>query len=104
MEENDLTLDSSPSRPQEHEHLSSGSPLPPGPVPPPGPCCWRRKDIGITIAHFHRQDLRASESPLNTGLLWKAQLLQDLAKQSRHQQRNTLSSSQALAVDLILEM
>ena len=36
MEEIYLALDSSPSRPQEHEHLSSGSPLPPRPVPPPG--------------------------------------------------------------------
>ena len=37
MEDIYLALDSSPSRPQEHDHLSSGSPLTPHPVPPPGP-------------------------------------------------------------------
>ena len=37
MEEIYLALDSSPSRPQEHDHLSSGSPLPPHLVPPPSP-------------------------------------------------------------------
>ena len=37
MEEIYLALDPSPSRPQEHDHLSSGSPLPQDPVPPPGP-------------------------------------------------------------------
>ena len=37
MEEIYLALDSSLSRPQKHEHLSSGSPLPQDPVPPPGP-------------------------------------------------------------------
>ena len=36
MEEIYLALDSSPSRPQEHDHLSSRSPLPPGLTPPPG--------------------------------------------------------------------
>ena len=37
MEEIYLALGSSPSRPQEHEHLSSRSPLPQDPVPPHGP-------------------------------------------------------------------
>ena len=36
MEEIYLALDSSPSRPQEHDHLSSRSPLAPHPGPPPG--------------------------------------------------------------------
>ena len=35
MEEIYLALDSSPSRPLEHDHLSSCSPLPLGLVPPP---------------------------------------------------------------------
>ena len=43
MEEIYLALDSSPSRPQEHEHLSSGSPLPQDPVPPPGPTAGGEK-------------------------------------------------------------
>ena len=38
MEEIYLALDSSPSRPQELEHLSSGSPL-----PPPGPAAGGEK-------------------------------------------------------------
>ena len=37
MEEIYLELDSSPSRAQKHDYLSYESPLPPGPVPPPGP-------------------------------------------------------------------
>ena len=37
MEETYLELDSSPSRAQEHDYLSYGSPLPSGLVPPPGP-------------------------------------------------------------------
>ena len=37
MEETYVALDSSPSRPQKDEHLSSGSPLPLYLVPPPGP-------------------------------------------------------------------
>ena len=36
MEEIYLALGSSLSRPKEHEHLSSASPLPPRPVPPLG--------------------------------------------------------------------
>ena len=43
MEEIYLALDSSPSRPQEHDHLSSGRPLPPHPVPPPGPAAGGEK-------------------------------------------------------------
>ena len=43
MEEIYLALDSSPSQPQEHEHLSSGSPLPQDPVPPPGPAVGGEK-------------------------------------------------------------
>ena len=43
MEEKYLALDSSPSRPQEHEHLSSGSPLPLRPVRPPGPAAGGEK-------------------------------------------------------------
>ena len=43
MEEIYLTLDSSPSRPQEHEHLSSRSPLPQDQVPPPGPAAGGEK-------------------------------------------------------------
>ena len=43
MEEIYLALDSSPSRPQEHEHLSSESPLAPPPVPPPGPAARGEK-------------------------------------------------------------
>ena len=50
MEEIYLELDSSPSRAQKLDYLSYESPLPPGPVPPPGPAAVRRKDIGITIA------------------------------------------------------
>ena len=53
---------------------------------------------------LHSQDLRASDPPLNLGLLWKAQVLQDLAQKSWHQQGYTLCSSQALAVDLIFKM
>ena len=37
MEEIYLALDSSPSRPLEHEHISYGSPLSQDPVPPPCP-------------------------------------------------------------------
>ena len=43
MEEKYLALDSSPSRPQEHEHLSSRSPLPPRPIPPSGPAAGGEK-------------------------------------------------------------
>ena len=43
MEEIYLALDSSPSRPPEHDHLSSWSPLPPSPVPPPGPATGGEK-------------------------------------------------------------
>ena len=43
MEEIYLTLDSSPSRPQEQEHLSSASALPPRPVPPPSPAAGGEK-------------------------------------------------------------
>ena len=43
MEEIYLALDSSPSRPQEQDHLSSGSPLPQDPVPPPGPAVGGKK-------------------------------------------------------------
>ena len=43
MEEIYLALDSSLSRPQEHEHLSSVSPLAPRPVPPPGPAAGGEK-------------------------------------------------------------
>ena len=43
MEENDLALDSSPSRPQEHDYLSYESPLPLDPVPPPGPTAGGEK-------------------------------------------------------------
>ena len=43
MEEIYLALGSSPSRPQEHEHLSSASSLPPRPVPPPGPTAGGEK-------------------------------------------------------------
>ena len=43
MEETYLELDSSPPRAQEHDYLSYGSPLPPGPVPPPGPTAGGEK-------------------------------------------------------------
>ena len=43
MEEIYLALNSSPSRPQEHDHLSSGSPLPPHPEPPPSPAAGGEK-------------------------------------------------------------
>ena len=43
MEEIYLALDSSPSRPQEHDHLSSVSPLTQDPVPPPGPAAGEEK-------------------------------------------------------------
>ena len=43
MEEIYLALESSPSRPQEHEHLSSESPLAPRSVPPPGPTAGGEK-------------------------------------------------------------
>ena len=43
MEEIYLALDSSPPLPQEQDHLSSGSPLPPHPVPPPGPAAKGEK-------------------------------------------------------------
>ena len=45
MEEIYLALDSSPSRPLEHEHLSSASALPPRPVPPPGPTVGGEKKL-----------------------------------------------------------
>ena len=85
MEEIYLALDSSPSLPREQDHLSSGSPLPP-----------HRYLLLVLLLEekrnrhhhdsLHRQDLRASDPPLDTGLLWKAQVLQDLAQQSWHQQ------------------
>ena len=37
MEGTNQALDSSPPLPQEQDHLPSGDPLPPHPVPPPGP-------------------------------------------------------------------
>ena len=43
MEEIYLALDSSPSQPQEHEHLSSGSPLPQDPLRPPSPAVGGEK-------------------------------------------------------------
>ena len=43
MEEINLALGSSPSLPREQDHLSSGSPLPPHPVPPPGPTAGGEK-------------------------------------------------------------
>ena len=43
MEEIYLEMDSSLTRPQEHEHLFSGSPLPPRPVPPPCPATGGEK-------------------------------------------------------------
>ena len=43
MEETCPELDSSPSRAQEHDYLSYGSPLPPSPVPPPGPAAGGEK-------------------------------------------------------------
>ena len=43
VEEIYLELDSSPSRAQEHDYLSYGSPLPPGPVPSPGPAAGGEK-------------------------------------------------------------
>ena len=43
IEEIYLALDPFPSRPQEHDHLPSGSPLPPHPVPPPGPATGGEK-------------------------------------------------------------
>ena len=43
MEEIYLALDPSPSLPREQDHLSSGSPLPPHPVPPPSPATGGKK-------------------------------------------------------------
>ena len=43
LEEIYLELDSSPSRAQKHDYLSYESPLPPGPVPPPGPATGGEK-------------------------------------------------------------
>ena len=43
MEETNQALDSFPPLPQEQDHLSSGSPLPPHPVPPPGPTAGAEK-------------------------------------------------------------
>ena len=43
MEEIYLELDFSPSRAQKHDYLSSGSPLPPSPVPSPGPAAGGEK-------------------------------------------------------------
>ena len=45
MEEIYLALDSSPYLPQEHDNLSSGSPLPPHQVPPPGPAAGGEKKL-----------------------------------------------------------
>ena len=43
MEEIYLALDSSPSLPREQDHLFSVNPLPPHPVPPPGPTAGGEK-------------------------------------------------------------
>ena len=43
MEETYPELDSSAPRAQEHDYLSYGSPLPPGPVPPSGPATGGEK-------------------------------------------------------------
>ena len=43
MEETYVELNSSPPRPQEHDHLSCVSPLPQDPVPPPGPATGGEK-------------------------------------------------------------
>ena len=43
MEGTNLAPDSSPPLPQEQDHLSSGSPLPLYPVPPPGPTAEEEK-------------------------------------------------------------
>ena len=43
MEETYPKLDSSVTQAQEHDYLSYGSPLPPGPVPPPGPAARGEK-------------------------------------------------------------
>ena len=43
MEEIYLALDSSPSLPREQDHFSSVNPLPPHPVPPPGPTAGGEK-------------------------------------------------------------
>ena len=43
MEETCPELDSSTPRAQGHDHLSYGSPLPPGPVPPHGPAAGGEK-------------------------------------------------------------
>ena len=47
MEEINLVLGSLPSLPppREQDHLSSGSPLPPHPVPPPGPAAGGEKKL-----------------------------------------------------------
>ena len=44
------------------------------------------KRYGHHHRSLHPQDLRASKSPLNPGLLWKAHVLEDLAQESWHQQ------------------
>ena len=45
MEETYQVLDSSPPLPQEQDHLSSRSPLPPHPVPPPGPAAGGERKL-----------------------------------------------------------
>ena len=43
MEATYMELDYSLPRAQEHDYLSYGSPLPPSPVPPPGPAVGGEK-------------------------------------------------------------
>ena len=74
MEGTNQALESSPPLPQEWDHLSSGNPLPLHPVPPPGPTAGGERNRHHHSS-LHSQDLRASDPPLNPGLLWKYQVL-----------------------------
>ena len=62
------------------------------------------KRYGHHHRSLHRQDLRASNHPLNPRLLWKAHMLEDMAQESWHQKWKTLSSNQALTLDLVFKM
>ena len=78
MEETSPELDSSAPRAREHDYLSYESPLPPGLVPPPSPAA-RGEKIWASPSLAPSTGPKASKLPLNPGLLWKTQVLQDLA-------------------------
>ena len=79
MEGTNVALDSSPPLPQEQDHLPSGDPLLPHLVPLPGSAAGGEKKLASPrLAPWTGP--KASDPPLDTGLLRKSQMLQDLAQ------------------------